>query len=154
MPDPQANELVQALNVDPTNPPDLTVLNGFFGPSVDEAHIRMYRNVFMNVWQDIPRDQIMHIDKIERGPASPFGEDVVWMLRRDARALDAQTSKPGANVVVSPAVVPPQPPVDPVQPPVDPVQPPVDPLDAGTDAGDDFGDGGYGGYNQLWPPKG
>ena len=124
MAEPQVNELVQALNVDPNNPPDLTVLNGFFGPSVDEANIRLYRSVLMNVWQDIPRDQIMHIDKIEGSPETPFREDVVWMDRRDARALDPQTSRPGGLPQVAPA-----------------------------DDGDGFGDGGYGGWHQLWPPK-
>jgi len=125
MADPQVNELVKALGFDPKEPPDLTLLNGFFGPSVDEANIRLYRSVLMNVWQDIPRNQIIHIDKIERSPETPFGEDVVWMLRRDARALDPQTSRPGL----------PQPQVAP------------------ADDGDGFGDGGYSGWHQLWPPK-
>jgi len=154
MVDPQVNELVQALGFDPKEPPELTLLNGFFGPSVDEkANIRLYRSVLMNVWQDIPRDQIIHIDKIERSPETPFGEDVVWMLRRDARALDPQ-------MVVRPADESPQQPVAPLQQPGAALQQPGAALQqpgaapaAGTDDGDGFGDGDYNGWHRMWPPK-
>jgi len=145
MPDPQENKLVQALKVDPNNPPDLAVLNGFFGRSVDKANIRLYRSVLMDVWQDIPRNQIIHFDKIERGPETPFGEDIVWMLDQDARALDPQ--------MVVRAVAPPQPEVAPLQPEVAPLQPEVAPLqpEVADDGGD--GDGDYSGWRRLWPPR-
>jgi hypothetical protein len=137
--------LVQALVKNLAEPPDLTLINGYIGPSGDDANVRLYRNLRMNVWLDIPRDKIVHTDHVPPGSTSPWGEDVIWMHRRDARRLSvgtsapkdiAATSEPGPVVRIDvfgaeAAAARPQPPDDDI----------------------DLGGGGNIGYSQQWPPK-
>lgn len=95
------HELVAMLVADPVNPPDLTVLNGYIGPSTVDKCVRLYRSSAMNIWLDIPEDQIKGRSTIGPTPTSPWGENIIWMRREDARNLDENTSVVGASRDVS-----------------------------------------------------
>ena len=96
MADQQDMHPLVALLVDnPANPPNLAVLNGYIGPSTDDNNIRLYRSSAMNYWLDIPEDQIKRRSTIGPHPASPWGENIIWMDQGDAAALQEQTSSTG-----------------------------------------------------------
>lgn len=81
-------EFVATLVEDPAKPPDLTMLNGYLGPSGDDDVVRIYRSVELNEWLDIPQSQIKFRMTIEPNPTCPLGEHLVWMLREQADDLD------------------------------------------------------------------
>jgi hypothetical protein len=150
--------LVQALVKNLAEPPDLTLINGYIGPSGDDANVRLYRNLRMNVWLDIPRDKIVHTDHVPPGSTSPWGEDVIWMHRRDARRLSVGTSAPKDIAATSerePARTGRRPAAEPgpvvridvfgAEAAAARPQPPDDDID--------LGGGGNIGYSQQWPPK-
>jgi hypothetical protein len=81
----------------PAQPPDLTAINGYIGPSDDPTAVRVYRTAQMNTWLDIPAAQIVLRRKIKRDSTAPWGKDVVWVTSRDARRLVPETSAAGAH---------------------------------------------------------
>jgi hypothetical protein len=105
MADYEFHELVTALVDDPESPPNLAMINGCLGRSSTEDCVRLYRNLMLNIWQDIPVDQIKLHRRIDPNPMSPWGEDVIWLLRSDARRLEVQSSVPGASKPVSDAAL-------------------------------------------------
>lgn len=116
-------DLVKRLVPDPANPRDLTMINGFVGESSVDNCTRLYRNLQLTIWQDIPDDQIVLHDSILPGAGFPYGEDLIWMQTGDAFALQLNMARiPGqAN---------------------EPVAGGVDPPNIGGD---------YGGYHKMWP---
>jgi hypothetical protein len=84
--------LVRVLIEDPAQPPDLVVLNGFIGESEGTGQVRLYLNPSMNAWVDIPGKYVVLFDRLPAGPGAPWGEDVLWISRRNARKLTRKTS--------------------------------------------------------------
>ena len=146
------HELVAKLVADPAAPPDLTLLNGYLGRSTDDACIRLYRSPTLNVWQDIPTDQIKHRLTIDPNPSCPLGELLVWMSREDARNLKVGTSVAGASRPVQGAgqTRPGGSPGSVVTINIDGGGRPSSPSGEGN--GGNSG-GGYGGTVVLYPPK-
>jgi hypothetical protein len=86
------NALVAMLVEDPANPPDLAVLNGYIGPSTVDGCVRLYRSSAMNIWVDIPEDQIKGRSTIGPNSMDPFVVDIIWMSREDSGRLRENTS--------------------------------------------------------------
>jgi hypothetical protein len=86
------NALVAMLVLDAAHPPDLAVLNGYIGPSTVDGCVRLYRSSAMNIWLDIPEDQIKGRSTIGPNSTSPGVEDIIWVSRVDARRLRENTS--------------------------------------------------------------
>jgi hypothetical protein len=89
------NALVAMLVPDAAHPPDLAVLNGYIGPSTVDGCVRLYRSSAMNIWLDIPKDQIKGRSTIGPNSKSPGVEDIIWMRRVDAvRLRENRSTKP------------------------------------------------------------
>jgi hypothetical protein len=90
--------LVKALKIDPAQPPDLNPVQGFIGRSDDDTLTRVYRDAAMNVWIDIPTEQILHQEhQVAPNPLTDDGADVVWVTARNIRKLPVETSAAGAH---------------------------------------------------------
>jgi hypothetical protein len=95
--EPYENPLVKQLKVDPAQPPDLNPIRGYIGRSDDDKNVRVYRNATMNVWVDVPADQIVYGEyQTVRDPGSP-DQDIVWVTSRNARKLSRESSASGAR---------------------------------------------------------
>jgi hypothetical protein len=95
--EPYEHPLVKKLKVDPAQPPDLNPIHGYIGRSDDDKHVRIYRDPTMNVWVDVPADQIVYQEhQAARVPADP-DQDVVWVTSRNARKLTRESSASGVH---------------------------------------------------------
>ena len=97
MTDPVVQDFVSTLVEDPADPPVLMLLNGYVGTSDDETRIRVYRSPDLSSWVDIPKEKIKFIKHVEPYGTSPLAEDLVWILREDARELIEDTAVSGAS---------------------------------------------------------
>lgn len=90
--------LVQALKVDPAQPPDLRAVQGFVGRSDVADYVRIYRDPQMNTWIDVPAEQVLHLEqKVAPNPLSSDGADVLWLTARNLRKVSVESSAGGAR---------------------------------------------------------
>jgi hypothetical protein len=76
-PDP----LVEALRPDPAQPDHFVALDGYLGSSTEDGHWRLYRDLSLTFWLEIPEDAIYHVESITvANLLRPLS--VVW-VRRD-----------------------------------------------------------------------
>jgi hypothetical protein len=67
---------------DPKEPADALALTGYLGPSAKDDHHRLYLDLGLSSYVDIPSPDVLHGQRIQEDSA--LGEVVVW-VRRDAR---------------------------------------------------------------------
>jgi hypothetical protein len=97
----EQHPLVAALVQDAYHPPGNVVLTGFVGDSDDAANVRLYVDLELRSWFDIPRSAVTHL--VRRAPADdPLSENVVW-VDNEALLLPGQLGS-GARVTFYPQV--------------------------------------------------
>ena len=73
----QLDELIEELVTDPSNPPSVVGLDGYLGRSDLDGHVRLYRDLSVSYWLDIPEDAVYHAKTVDvegkfaRGSALP-----------------------------------------------------------------------------------
>ncbi|HXT79243.1 MAG TPA: hypothetical protein VN702_06750, partial [Acetobacteraceae bacterium] len=67
---------------DPKQPPDAAVLTGYLGSSSEPAHTRLYFDLQLSSFVEIPDDAILHVEDSATDTA-PLGPSYVW-VKRDA----------------------------------------------------------------------
>lgn len=72
---------------DPGAPPDTLLIVGFVGKAVYADHTRIYLDVLLAAYVDLPDTAILHAQRIPE-TVSPLGGSYVW-VRRDLGLVDA-----------------------------------------------------------------
>lgn len=76
---------VDVLVTDPANVPAVVVLSGFLGKSSLAGYQRLYLNVALSEYYEIPSEAILHALK-HPVTTSPLGETTLW-AKRDAELI-------------------------------------------------------------------
>src|SRR5687767_13365629 len=96
-PAPAPEDFVARLVRDPSRPPQLQLLSGYLGASSVEGHVRLYTDVELGGYVEIPADAIRHTQELPRGRA-PLGVSLVWVERGaglfQGRAVQARATHP------------------------------------------------------------
>lgn len=74
---------VQQVVSDPKNPPEPLFLSGYLGPGSEDTHVRLYFNLNLTDYVDIPLDKILHKVPIPASE-SPMGGYYLW-IEKDAQ---------------------------------------------------------------------
>lgn len=75
---------VARLVKDPANPPATMMVSGFPGESSEPEHTRLYLDLELTSWVDIPEDAVLHRE--EQGD-EPYGSTTLWVNREAAEKL-------------------------------------------------------------------
>lgn len=67
---------VDALVEDPAKPPQAQALTGYPGRSASEGHIRLYCDLELRSWVDIPADAVLHRQEVK--DEYGLGKSLVW----------------------------------------------------------------------------
>jgi hypothetical protein len=70
---------------DPSQPANATTLTGYLGDSAKDGHARLYFDVDLSSYVDIPADDLLHAQRLPQDQ-SPLGEVIVW-IRRTAKLV-------------------------------------------------------------------
>jgi hypothetical protein len=73
------HDLVEALVSDLAVPPELRYADGWIGLSNRRGFVRLYRDLALNEFWDVPEDRVRHIHELPPSDALPFGLNVVWV---------------------------------------------------------------------------
>ncbi|BBL70809.1 hypothetical protein [Methylogaea oryzae] len=76
---------VDTLAADPDNIPEMVSLSGFVGKSSLADHTRLYLNVVLSEYYEIPTDAILHSIRLPAS-VSPFGVSCLW-IKGDAELI-------------------------------------------------------------------
>jgi hypothetical protein len=71
--------LVEALVTDLAVPPELRYADGWVGTSNRRGYVRLYRDLALNEFWDLPEDRVLHIHELPPTEALPFGLNVMWV---------------------------------------------------------------------------
>lgn len=80
------DDFVHNIVSDPADPPDTLLIIGFGGRSPEAAHTRIYLDVLLSSYVDVPDEAILFAREIPR-EQSPLGGWYVW-ARRDAELVE------------------------------------------------------------------
>ncbi len=75
------HDLVFHIVKNPQEPPEAFLLMGFAGRSAQEGHTRLYLDLLLSSFVELPDDAILHVVEIPASQ-SPLGGHYVW-VRRD-----------------------------------------------------------------------
>ncbi len=76
---------ISSLVSDPDKVPDMIFLSGFVGPSSLQGYTRLYLNVVLSEYFEIPQDAVLH--SLRLPAASNFlGETALW-IKKDAELI-------------------------------------------------------------------
>lgn len=84
-PGPKMDEFVKKLVPDPASPPDTLLLSGFLGASSEENHTRLYFDMELASYIEIPDEAILHTEPLS-ADRSGLGGSYVW-IKRDAEVI-------------------------------------------------------------------
>ena len=73
------NPLVAELVPDAGDPPTLVFLEGYLGRSSRAGHVRLYRNVLMDGWLDIPFSRVRCAGQRASQGGFRFETDLLWL---------------------------------------------------------------------------
>jgi hypothetical protein len=79
---------------DPSSPPELTLLVGYPGGSVEKGHVRLYASPDLSRWWEIPEDDVLHRQAV---PNDPLGAEIVWIRRDKQPVLNSRRSDSDMN---------------------------------------------------------
>ena len=79
------SSFVNSLVSNPDEIPDIIFLSGFVGASSLEGYTRLYLNVVLSEFFEIPSDAVLHTLRLPLA-TSPFGETVLW-VKKDAELI-------------------------------------------------------------------
>ena len=77
------DEIVANIVSDPREPPDAIFLMGFVGRAPDAGTTRIYLDVQLAAYLDLPSPEILHAEPLPRSQ-SPLGGHYLWVLRSSA----------------------------------------------------------------------
>jgi len=77
------DEFVANVVSDPREPPDVLFLMGFVGRAPDADSTRIYLDVQLAAYVDLPSSEILHAQPLPRSQ-SPLGGQYLWVLRSGA----------------------------------------------------------------------
>lgn len=80
------DSFVDHLIDDPSNIPDMILLNGFEGKSALEGYTRLYLNAVLNEYYEIPQDAVLHSVAANASSAHPLTTTYLW-LKGDAELI-------------------------------------------------------------------
>jgi hypothetical protein len=68
---PQHDDFVDRIVSDPSRPPEVAVFQGFVGASDREDHVRVYADLTLSAWVDLPAAAVLHAVRLpaEQSPA-------------------------------------------------------------------------------------
>jgi hypothetical protein len=66
---PKEDAVVERLVTNPAEPPNLQILAGLLGKSSRPGHWRLYLNPILNEYVEVPETDVLHSQKIVRGPS-------------------------------------------------------------------------------------
>lgn len=78
---------VELLAPDPGQLPDLQVLFGFPGRSLQDDLVRLYQSLALDAYVEVRRQDVVHSQRLERS----LPEATIMWLKRDARILHVTT---------------------------------------------------------------
>jgi hypothetical protein len=81
------HDLVEALVSDLAVSPELRYADGWVGLSNRRGFVRLYRDLALNEFWDVPEDRVRHIHELPPSDALPFGLNVMWV---DVSSADAE----------------------------------------------------------------
>jgi hypothetical protein len=81
------HDLVEALVSDLAVPPELRYADGWVGLSNRRGYVRLYRDLALDEFWDVPENRVRHIHELPPSDALPFGLNVVWV---DVSAAEAE----------------------------------------------------------------
>lgn len=84
-----ASPFVAQVVKDPNSPADAVMLTGFLGASPAEGSTRLYLNVDLSEYVDLPDEAILHAER--SGEESPIAPTYVW-VRKDVAFAGAQSA--------------------------------------------------------------
>ncbi|HVR41697.1 MAG TPA: hypothetical protein VMU84_21550 [Thermoanaerobaculia bacterium] len=70
-------DFVSKIVSDAKNPPEVRVLEGWLGASGSDGYTRLYTNIELNAWIDIPSDAVLHTEEVP--DSLPAGAVLVWV---------------------------------------------------------------------------
>jgi hypothetical protein len=73
------HDLVEALVTDLAVPPELRYSDGWVGASNRRGYVRLYRDLALDEFWDLPEDRVRHIHELPPSEALPFGLNVMWV---------------------------------------------------------------------------
>lgn len=73
---PQRDDFVDRIVSDPSQPPEVAVFQGFVGASDREDHVRVYADVALSAWVDLPAAAVLHAVRLPAGQ-SPLGGSIL-----------------------------------------------------------------------------
>lgn len=82
----KSNSFVDQLIEDPSNIPDMILLNGFEGRSALDGYTRLYLNAVLNEYYEIPQDAVLHAVPGNASPANPLATSYLW-VKGDAELI-------------------------------------------------------------------
>lgn len=82
---------VDLLVPDPAKLPELQVLFGFPGRSLEDDLVRLYQSLALDAYVEVRRQDVVHSQRLER----VLPEATIMWLRRDARVVQGPPREPG-----------------------------------------------------------
>lgn len=82
----KSKSFVDVLADDPSQIPDLIVLNGFPGKSALAGYTRLYLNLVLSDYYEIPDTAILHSTPVNQHPESAIETSFLW-IRSDAELI-------------------------------------------------------------------
>jgi hypothetical protein len=73
------HDLVEALVTDLAVAPELRYADGWVGLSNRRGYVRLYRDLALNEFWDVPEGRVRYIHELPPSEALPFGLNVVWV---------------------------------------------------------------------------
>lgn len=77
------DEFVANVVQDPREPPDTLFIMGFVGRAIQAGDTRIYLDVQLAAYFDVPSAEVLHAAPLARGQ-SPLGGHYLWLLRNAA----------------------------------------------------------------------
>jgi hypothetical protein len=74
------DDFIQRVVRDPSDPPDTLFLAGFVGRAAEPGHTRVYLDVMLAAYVDVPDSAILHAQPVPPSQ-SPLGGHYVWISR-------------------------------------------------------------------------
>ena len=78
--DKTRSSFVAKLVKDPAAPPETVLMTGFLGDSSEKGHTRLYLDLQLSSWYDIPNEAVLHSEDVSQAE-QPLRADAVWVDR-------------------------------------------------------------------------
>ena len=86
---------------EPDKPADALTLTGYLGDSAKDDHVRLYFEIDLSSWVDIPTADVLHGQRLP-AEQSPLGEAIVWIRRTAQLAYGGGAGQPMGGFLEGP----------------------------------------------------